>query len=60
MGMIFTEDFTNDAGALFIRRVMPHTQVIHRKKYAAVYGLEAVTYIRQGAGNDNAHGVIQV
>jgi hypothetical protein len=58
--MVFAKHFANDTGGLFVCRVGSHGQFIHGEKYAAVYRFEPVTGIRQGAGYDHAHGVIEV
>ena len=60
MRVIFTHDVTGDAGALDVFLVPVEPQFVHPEKDAAVHGLEPVTRVRQGAGNDNAHGVVEI
>ena len=40
--------------------VRANSHVSHGVKDAALYGLEAVPGVRQGASDDHAHGVIQI
>ena len=60
VGMVFTENLADDAGALFIWFVGPQTKVVHGVEDAAVDRLEAVAHIGQSAGDDYAHGIIEI
>ena len=60
MGVILTHSFTDNACALKVGFVRPEAQVIvHGVKQAPLGRLQPVTGVRQGAGNDDGHGVIQ-
>ena len=34
------------------------TVIVHRIKNSSVHGLQAVSHVRQGTGNDDAHGIL--
>jgi len=58
--MVLTQHFADDSGGFFIRGVGAVAQVQHRVEDAAVHRLQAVAHIRQGARDNDAHGVIQI
>ena len=60
VGVELTHHVANHAGALVEGSVRAVAAIVHRVDHAAVHGLEAVTYIRQGAANNNGHCVVQV
>ena len=60
VGVVFTEDFTNDTCALPVGGAGAHPHLFHGIQDAAVDGLEAVPDIREGAGDDDAHCVVQI
>ena len=60
MGVELTHHVANHAGALVEGSVRAVAAIVHCVDHAAVHGLEAVTYIRQGAANNNGHCVVQV
>ncbi len=60
VGVVFTEDFTDDAGGFLVRGARAHAHVVHRVQDAALYGLEAVARVGQCPGHDHAHRVIDV
>ncbi len=60
VGMVLAQDLADDAGALFVGLVGPQAQVVHGVQDAAVDRLEAVAHVGQGAGDDDAHGVVEV
>ena len=60
VGVIFTQHFADETGALAMRRIRPQAHVVHGIEDAPVDRLEAVAGVGQGAGDDDAHGVIQV
>ncbi|MNQ75687.1 hypothetical protein D3C85_904910 [compost metagenome] len=55
-----TQHVTDDARALRIRPLGRHVQVVHRIEDAAVNRLQTVARVRQGAADDDAHGVVEV
>ena len=54
VGMVFTNDVTDDAGGLFIRSVKRIGQVVHGVEDAPVHGFESVAHIRDGPTDDDA------
>ncbi|MNJ31361.1 hypothetical protein D3C77_259960 [compost metagenome] len=48
------------AGALRIRPLGRHVQVVHRIKDAPMHRLQTVARVRQGPADDHAHGVVEV
>ncbi|MNN58876.1 hypothetical protein D3C81_1739480 [compost metagenome] len=55
-----TQHVTDDTRALRIRPLGRHVQVVHRVEDAAVNRLQTVARVRQGAADDDAHGVVEV
>ena len=49
----------DDLGALRVRTVRPEALLLHRVEDPAVNRLQAVADIRQGARNDDRHGVLE-
>ena len=60
MRVIFTHDFTNDTGRFFVRFIRRYPQLAHAVKNSSVYRLQTVAHVRQGAADDNAHGVVDI
>ncbi len=60
MGVIFTQHFTDDTGALLVRRIRLQPHVVHRVENAAMHRLQAVAGIGQRTGHDDAHRVVEV
>ncbi|MND56575.1 hypothetical protein D3C80_476840 [compost metagenome] len=58
--MVFTHHVTGDAGALDVFLVPVEPQLVHPVENAAMDRLQAVTNIRKGAADDDAHGVIEI
>ena len=58
--MIFTEHVTNDTGTLPMRAVMSQAEALHGIENTPVDRLQAIPYIGQGPGNDNAHRVVEI
>ncbi len=58
--MVLAEHLADDAGGLLIGGVRADAHVVHGVQNAPVDGLEAVASIRQGAGDDDGHGIVQV
>ena len=58
--MVFTHDFTNDTGGFFVWFIRRHAQLAHAVKNSSVYRLQTVAHVRQGAADDNAHGVVDI
>ena len=55
-----TEYFTDDTGRFLGLSAVVQAQAVHTEKYAALYGFEAVPGVREGAGHDHGHRVIDV
>ena len=60
MGVVFTHDIANDFGAFTGGPVVMQAHLMHAKQDATVHGFEAIADVRQGAPDDDAHGVIEV
>src|SRR5260370_30470169 len=60
MRVIFAHHLTDDPGALTRSPVRLQPHLLHRKKYAAVHGLESVTYVGQRAADDHRHRVVEI
>ena len=58
--VVFSQHFADNSGALAIRLVGPHAEVVHRVQDAPLDGLEAVANVRQGPRNDHAHRVVEI
>ena len=56
--MVLADDVADDAGRLLVRPVPVVVEVVHRVQYAAMHRLEAVARVRQGARDDDGHGVV--
>ena len=60
VGMIFTDDVTDDAGGFLVGFVPVVFQLVHGEQHAPVDRLEAVPHIRQRPADDHAHGIVQI
>ena len=58
--VVLAEHLADDAGGLAVGAVDADAHVVHGVQDAALDGLETVAGIRQGAGDDDGHGVIEV
>ena len=58
--VVVLQHFADDAGALVERAVVDEAFPHHRVENAALDGLQAVTRVREGAGDDDGHRVIDV
>ena len=58
--VIFTHGITDDTGAFSMWLIRTVVQFYHGIQHSSLYRLQTVSYIRQRAGRDNAHGVINV
>ncbi len=58
MGMILTNDVTDNAGGFFVGLVPVVTQLPHGIEYASVHRLEPIAHIWKGSAYDNAHGIV--
>ena len=59
VGVVFPHDVADDAGGLSVRAVPLVAALVHRVQDAPVHGLQAVPDVRQGAGHDDAHRVVE-
>ena len=60
MRVIFTQNFADDRGGFAVTRLRGETQLTHCVKHAAVDGFETVAHVRQSAGDDDTHRVVEV
>ena len=60
VGVVLTQHLADDTGAFLVRSAWVQAHIVHGVEDAAVHRLEAVARIREGAGHDHAHGVIEV
>ena len=60
MRVIFTQHFADDTGGFLEGGVGADAHILHGIQDAPVDGFQSIAGIRQGAGNDDAHGVIEV
>ena len=58
--MVFTHGVTDDTCTLTMWLVRSQSQLLHGVEDTSLHRLQAVPDIRQGTGNDNAHGVVAV
>ena len=60
VGMVFTHGVADDTRAFPVWTVVADAQFVHIVQSPPLYRLEPVADIRQGAGDDHAHGIIDV
>ena len=60
VGVVFTDDVADDAGALAVGPVIVVAALAHGEENAAVHRLEAVAHVRQGPADDDGQGVLQI
>jgi hypothetical protein len=58
--VVLAQDIAHDPRALHVRTVPDGVRLMHGEQDPAVDGLQAVTNIREGAADDDAHRVVQV
>jgi hypothetical protein len=58
--VIALEHLAHDSRALRVLAVRDETLVEHRVENAALYRFKAVSDVREGATDDNGHGVVEV
>ena len=58
--MVLTQYFTHNSGRFFCRAVGKDTCVPHGVEDTPVHRLETVSHIRQGAGDNHRHGIVNV
>ena len=56
VGMVFTDDIPDDAGALAVGPVPVVAPFAHGEEYPAVHGFEPVPHVRQGPADNDARG----
>ncbi|GAA3300518.1 hypothetical protein GCM10020295_41480 [Streptomyces cinereospinus] len=59
-GVVVAHDVADHAGALVEAALGTVPAVVHRVQHAAVDGLEAVPDVRQRAGDDDGHRVVEI
>ena len=60
MRVELTEHLTHDTGRLLGLSAIVQAQSVHAEEHAALYRLQAVPGIREGAGHDHGHRIIDV
>ena len=60
MRVIFTHDVAHNAGAFHIGFCLVKPVLMHGVKDAAMHRFQPVAHIRNGAGDDNRHRIIEV
>ena len=60
VGVVLTDDVTDHTGRLLVGLVVVVAHVVHGVEAAPVHRLEAVAHVRQGAADDDRHGVVHV
>jgi hypothetical protein len=56
--MVLADDVADDAGGLLVRPVPVVAEVVHRVERPAMHRLQPVARVRQGARDDDGHGVV--
>ncbi len=59
MGVVLAHDLADRPGRLLVRAGRDDVGLVHGVEDAALDGLEAVADVRQGAGHDDRHGVLE-
>ena len=57
--VVLTHDFADRPRRLLVRTARDDVGLVHGVENAAVYRLETVAHVRQGAGHDDGHGILQ-
>ncbi len=60
MGVVFTHGVAYDTGAFPVGAVKADAELVHIIEGSSLYGLKSVADIREGAGNNHAHSVVDV
>ena len=60
MRVVFAEHLANDTGRLAVGAVEADAHIVHGIQDAALDGFETVACIRQGACDNDAHGIVEV
>ena len=58
--MVFTHHVTDDTRGFLGLAAVFEAHFIHAVQHAALHGLQAVTDIREGAGDDDGHRIVDV
>ena len=58
--MVFAQHFADDTGTFLVGPVAGYAHVVHGVEDAPMDRFEAVAHVGQGAGDDNAHGVVEI
>jgi hypothetical protein len=57
--MVFAEYVADDSRGLFVGSAGYEAELVHGVEHAPVDRLETVSHVREGARDDDAHGVIE-
>ena len=57
MGMVLTQNLSDDHSAFAVRLVGSKSQLAHSVKYTPVYGLQTVAHVGNGAGYVDRHRI---
>ena len=58
--MVFTHCISHDTGTFPVRLVIADTELVHIIEGTPLHWFQPVAHVRQGAGNDHAHGVVNI
>ncbi len=58
--VVLAHHLADDLGALDVLAVGLQAQLVHHVEHAAVHRLQTVAHVREGAPDDDRHGVVQV
>ena len=60
VGVVFSQHLTDDLGAFAGRCGKAQAEAVHAEEHAALHGFEAVAHVREGAGDDDGHRIVDV
>ena len=60
VGVVLAKHLADDGGALLVGGAGAQPHALHRVEDAPVHRFQPVAHVRQGTGDDDAHGVVQV
>ena len=60
MGVVLTQDLTDDARRFFIRLGRSHARLEHGVEYSTMHGLKSVSNVGDGARHYDAHCIIDI
>ena len=58
--VVLPEHLTHDPGALLVRTVAEHAQLLHAEQHPPVHRLQTVAHVGQGPAHDHRHRIVDV